>query len=170
MNREGRLEVCKLLIEHGSEINLEDKFGQNPLFYCVREGHQSIVEYLIEQGIDVNKLDKKKKSPYTFAIHGNKIKIAEILVQHGANPNPNQKQTVEKKQKVKKMRLEEDNNKPEVEQKLNKYYLVRIQENGEKQVLTPNDIEEFYKQYPDIAVYLNNPDKLEGINNLNLEE
>lgn len=140
------------------------------MFYSVREGHIPVVEYLIAQGIDVNKIDKKKKTPYTFAVNGNKIKIAEILIQHGANPNHNQKQTGEKKSKQKKNKIEEIENKSELDQKPKQYYLVRILENGEKQVLNPEELEEFYKLNPKATYYLNNPDKLEELNNVNTEE
>ena len=56
--REGRLDVVKLLIDSGSNINLDDNYGQTCLFYAVKHNHFDVVQYLVEKGINVNKIDK----------------------------------------------------------------------------------------------------------------
>ena len=77
------------MIEQGSDINIEDKYGQNCIFYSIREGHYEVTELLIKNGANLNQIDKKKMTPYTFAEKFNQGKIADLLVEHGAiKPEP----------------------------------------------------------------------------------
>lgn len=47
--REGHLDVCHLLVEKGSDLNVEDKYGQNCIYYSIREGRTEVVDFLIKQ-------------------------------------------------------------------------------------------------------------------------
>ena len=86
------------MIEQGSDINIEDKYGQNCIFYSIREGHYEVTELLIKNGANLNQIDKKKMTPYTFAEKFNQGKIADLLVEHGAI---NQSQKVKRKRRKK---------------------------------------------------------------------
>ena len=46
------------MIEQGSDINIEDKYGQNCIFYSIREGHYEVTELLIKNGANLNQIDK----------------------------------------------------------------------------------------------------------------
>jgi len=48
------------MIEKGANINIEDKYGQNCIFYAIRESRVDVVELLIEKGANINQVDKKK--------------------------------------------------------------------------------------------------------------
>ena len=39
------MNLCELFVEKGTDINLEDKFGQTCIFYAVRTGHYDIVKF-----------------------------------------------------------------------------------------------------------------------------
>ena len=146
------------MVKNGSDINLDDKYGQTCIYYAIKEGHYEVVEYLIKNGADLNKFDKKKLTPYTFALKHNKIKIADLLISNGASVNNGK--TTSKKTKSKKQDEEEkfsqiDENKPK------KYVLVRILDNGEKVALNNNELSEFFKQNPEISKLCYNEDSNE---------
>jgi ankyrin repeat protein len=76
------LELVKLLVEHGAEIN------RNQLSSAVAVGSKEIVLYLIEKGADVNRIDDMGFAP----IHNAVLKkvnseILTLLLEHGANPD-----------------------------------------------------------------------------------
>jgi len=51
----GIKEAVKYLVEHGADINKENKFGWTPIFIACQKGHINIVKYLVEHGADINK-------------------------------------------------------------------------------------------------------------------
>lgn len=44
--------MCELLVQYKADVNVEDKYGQNCLYYAIREGQESIVDFLIKQVIE----------------------------------------------------------------------------------------------------------------------
>jgi len=64
----GQLEILKLLIEDGSNINLIDNYnGRTPLHFAALSGHLKIVKLLIKNGIDINIKDKSGKTAEDIA-------------------------------------------------------------------------------------------------------
>lgn len=47
-------EICKLLIDHGINIDICDEDGTTALFYAVEKGHTDIVRLLCQHHVDVN--------------------------------------------------------------------------------------------------------------------
>ena len=154
--------MCQLLIEHGSDIYVEDKFGQSCLFYAIREGHYDIIDYLVKiSGNKLDKPDKKGITPYFFALKNSKNKIAELLRESGFKTEV---PSTDKKSKSKKTKTNvAESVKTEEEPKYKKFVLIKINESGEKTVLTPKEVEEFEKEYPDIFELLKNPAALEKL-------
>ena len=161
--REGRMEVVKLMIEKGSNINIEDKYGQNCIFYSVREGHYAMTELLIQKGANINQVDKKKMTPYSFAEKFNQWKIAELLLANGAK-KPEHKNDREKKPKKSLVKpqasheVKESRTEMTIEeiQKPKKYVLVKVDCDGRKSVLTEEEINQFKSQYGDVYCYIEN--------------
>lgn len=83
----GYLELVKLLIKNGAEINLQDTWktlppGRTPLEIACRNGHIEVVNYLLAHGADVNKVGYW--SPIkTAASHGHG-EIIRTLLKAGA--------------------------------------------------------------------------------------
>lgn len=50
----GRLEVVKLLVEKGAEINVQSQNGFTPLYMASQEGHSEVVKYLLARGGNQN--------------------------------------------------------------------------------------------------------------------
>lgn len=167
--REGKLDVCQLLLDKGADINMEDKYGQSCLYYAIRQGHYEIVEFLIKNGIDLNKVDKRKVSPILFAERNNQTKIADLLLQNGAiKPESKKKEKKEKKDKKKveitpEEQMQNRMNLIESIQKPKKFILVKINENGEKFPLNNEELEHFKKTNEDVINLLNNKEELKKL-------
>lgn len=162
--REGRLNLVKILVEHGADVNTDDKFGQTCLFYAIREGRLEVVDYItsLDSFNKIDKPDKKGLTPYLFALKYGKHEIAELLVSKGVNTqtkNGNEKKGKTSKKHTSKV---EEDKVAEVEdiQKQRKCLLVKFNENGEKIPFTPSDWDNFRKEYPHIVEILENSEAL----------
>ena len=89
----GRLEVTKLLLEHGAITNAEDAEGSTPLHqvpqgkYNSQEHGVGIARLLLKRGVDVNARTRNKLTPLHSAAFNGRLEITRLLLDHGANPN-----------------------------------------------------------------------------------
>jgi hypothetical protein len=61
-----RLEVVKLLIDLGEDVNAADSYGITPLMVAANLGDVAIVQYLIDKGADLSAHDLGKKNDGAF--------------------------------------------------------------------------------------------------------
>src|SRR5690606_24709954 len=61
-----RLEVIKLLVELGLDVNWQDDYGISPLMVAANLGNVPIIQYLIDQGADLGAYDLGKKNDGAF--------------------------------------------------------------------------------------------------------
>jgi ankyrin repeat protein len=61
-----RLEVVKLLVDLGEDVNAADSYGITALMVAANLGDLNVVKYLIEKGADVNAHDLGKKNDGAF--------------------------------------------------------------------------------------------------------
>ena len=61
-----RLEVVKLLVQLGEDVNAADSYGITPLMVAANMGEVPIVQYLIDQGADLGAYDLGKKNDGSF--------------------------------------------------------------------------------------------------------
>jgi ankyrin repeat protein len=93
----GHLEIVKLLLEHGADVNAKTKegYGYTALHSAASNGHLEIVKLLLEHGADVNA--KTKYGGYT-ALHSatmnGHLEIVKLLLEHGADVNAKTKKKV----------------------------------------------------------------------------
>jgi ankyrin repeat protein len=80
------IDMVKILLTHGANINHQAKNGDSALFTAVLQKEIEIVEYLIERGANVNIVTKQGDSSLIMASR-NRLDIVELLVTHGANVN-----------------------------------------------------------------------------------
>ena len=61
-----RLEVVKLLVDLGEDVNAADNYGITPLMVAANLGDLNVVKYLVEKGADLNAHDLGKKNDGQF--------------------------------------------------------------------------------------------------------
>jgi ankyrin repeat protein len=87
----GRLEITRLLLDHGANPNVENDQGLTPLHhvsqgkYTSQEQGVGIARLLLERGVDVNARTKNRSTPLLSAAFKGRLEIAQLLLDHGAN-------------------------------------------------------------------------------------
>jgi Ankyrin repeats (3 copies)/Ankyrin repeats (many copies) len=76
--------VVRLLLEHGADIDLQDKDGWTPLYTALINGALEIVPLLLEYGADVEARDNDGKTALQVAAEKGYDEIVELLREHGA--------------------------------------------------------------------------------------
>lgn len=82
----GSLEIAKLLLEAGAEIDSDD--GNNtPLHLAARYGHTSIVKLLLDDDADMDSLNYYNQTALHLAISNGNFGTVKVLLAHGAHLN-----------------------------------------------------------------------------------
>jgi len=63
---EERLQVVKLFVELGADVNQADDYGITPLMAAANLGHTKVIEYLVSVGADLGAYDLGKKNDGSF--------------------------------------------------------------------------------------------------------
>jgi hypothetical protein len=61
-----RLELCKLLVELGEDVNWADAYGITPLMAAANLGLTKLVQYLVDKGADLGAYDLGKRLDGAF--------------------------------------------------------------------------------------------------------
>ena len=61
-----RLEVVKLFVERGADVNAADDYGITPLMVAGNMGDTKIIQYLVDKGADLGAFDLGKKNDGAF--------------------------------------------------------------------------------------------------------
>lgn len=83
----GHIEVVKLLLEQGADVNRHNEGGETPLHYAARNGHVEVMEILLDHGADVTAKGTGCGTPLQWAARSGQIKAAELLLAHDADVN-----------------------------------------------------------------------------------
>jgi hypothetical protein len=65
--------IIKLLIEYGADVNVKDESGQTPLLIAATVPYLEGIRVLIENGADVNAMDNEGNTPLKIASQGTPI-------------------------------------------------------------------------------------------------
>jgi ankyrin repeat protein len=91
-----KLQIFKLLIENGANVNITNDEGKTPLLLSIgrREFQLEKVQILIKNGADVNHKDNSGISALARAFEEKILEIVKLLLKSGANINENDKSGV----------------------------------------------------------------------------
>ena len=84
--QENHLEIVKLLIYSGANIENKTKEGATPLHIASLNGHLAIVKHLISSGANIQNKTNHKITPLHIACKKKHIEIVKYLISHGACP------------------------------------------------------------------------------------
>lgn len=88
----GHIEVVRLLLARGSNVNAADGEGLTPLHLAAKSGNKAIAEILITAGADVNATNNiQHVSPLNKAAQNGKFEVVKLLVEKAADLNSEEK-------------------------------------------------------------------------------
>ncbi len=82
-----RLNVVRLLIEHGANVDAQSKSLSTPLHVAVVRRNVDIVKLLIEKGANIDAQSDDGDTPLHDAVWQGCFDLAEVLISNGANVN-----------------------------------------------------------------------------------
>lgn len=80
-----QVDLVKLLIAHGAEVDAQDISGNTALMGACFKGHLNSVKELLENGADPNKKNENGTTALAFACMFNQREIAEVLIDYKAD-------------------------------------------------------------------------------------
>jgi ankyrin repeat protein len=89
--REGYLEIMRLLLDHGANVIVHDKRRNTPLHFAASEGHLEVAHMLLERKVNVNALDDSGSTPLHQASHNSWrgdpyiVQLVQLLLDNGAD-------------------------------------------------------------------------------------
>jgi len=82
------LEISKVLVKAGADVNKSSGVNPTPLWVASRNGHLELVRFLLENKTNVNLTSEEDgSSPLIAASHYNHLEVVQLLVQAGAEIN-----------------------------------------------------------------------------------
>lgn len=78
------VEVAKILIDSGVDINAVSKYGMTALMYAIRENNVEVAKLLIENGADVNIVSNKGETALSLATKEKNDELVKFLKSSGA--------------------------------------------------------------------------------------
>lgn len=84
---EGNMEMVRLLVKAGADINVTDNFRSTALIISIGKKHDDISKFLIDSGADVNFQGDKNITAFILSALTGNASIAEKLLKAGADCN-----------------------------------------------------------------------------------
>lgn len=82
----GDLNIIKLLIDKGADVNIIDSQGDMPIFIAVFD-NLDVVKLLVENGANINVKDRRNNTPLISACFHTNLDIVKYLIDKGADIN-----------------------------------------------------------------------------------
>ncbi|KAH8977589.1 hypothetical protein EDB86DRAFT_3249747 [Lactarius hatsudake] len=86
-SKEGRLDVVRLLIGRGEDVNCRDEQGHTPLALSSQSEHLEVVRLLLDHGADLDTTCQNRLTALHNASSQGYFEIVQLLIERGANVN-----------------------------------------------------------------------------------
>ena len=84
-SRDGHVEVARVLLEHGADVNAKDISKWTPLRHALDKGHVETARVLIKNGADVGAQGVDDWMPLHWASRHGQVDLVQMLLDHGAD-------------------------------------------------------------------------------------
>ena len=81
----GHLEVCRLLLDAGADLEAVDDAGLRPLHSAAEAGHVQLVRLLLDAGAELEAEDEGGDRPLHEAVFNNHVEVVGLLLAAGAD-------------------------------------------------------------------------------------
>ncbi len=81
----GHIEIVKILLNNGANVNFLHKDGDSSLNIASREGHTEIVKILLHNGANINYINKDRRGSLIISSSKGHTEIVKLLLDNGAN-------------------------------------------------------------------------------------
>ena len=85
--RAGQIEIAKILLDAGADINGLDGFHDTALITALENDKIEMVKFLVERGANVNIPTSWGVTPFMGVCAGGTPEMVELMIQHGADVN-----------------------------------------------------------------------------------
>ncbi len=81
------VELAKIVIDNGANIDTKDRNGHTALHYCVYYKNYELMQYLVYNGSNVNIQDNNGNTPLMLAVIQGAKNFSDFLIDNGADKN-----------------------------------------------------------------------------------
>ena len=86
-NKESRIDVARVLIENGADVNEIEYEERTAMHFAAHVGDLNMAKLLIQNGADVNAVTRDKWTALHYAAHKGHVDVVKLLIQNGADVN-----------------------------------------------------------------------------------
>ncbi|XP_038061254.1 ankyrin repeat domain-containing protein 17-like isoform X2 [Patiria miniata] len=83
----GHVDIVKLLIDYGADVNAQSSAGNTPLMYACSGGHEEAVKVLLDHEANIEDHNENGHTPLMEAASSGHVGIAKVLLERGAGIN-----------------------------------------------------------------------------------
>ncbi|XP_055838337.1 ankyrin-3-like [Episyrphus balteatus] len=83
----GDLEIVKVLLKKGANVNFKTADGLTSLHLACKTGNVEIIDLLLSSNADINAREHNKLTPLYIAVENSRREAAKLLMDHGAKIN-----------------------------------------------------------------------------------
>ncbi|KAL2868380.1 ankyrin repeat-containing domain protein [Aspergillus lucknowensis] len=84
----GRVDMARLLIDHGADASAVDPAGHFPLYLASLNGHSGVVDLLLERGADLQQQSESYGPCLNAAARSGCVGVIRVLIAHGGDLFP----------------------------------------------------------------------------------